>query len=401
MSASTTRPDDPATRLHPATTAIGAGRGTGAAGQPLNVPLIAASTFRAGSTSPSGATGPTGPTGAIGAAAAREYARDDATAAWEALEEVVAELEAGACAVTFSSGMAVAAAVLDLLPVGARIVAPSDSYTGVRGLLADGQRKGRWDVELVDITDTEAVLRAMSRADLSWLESPTNPLLEVADLPALCAAERPSGALVAVDNTFATPLLQQPLSAGADIVVHSATKFIGGHSDLLLGVAVAGSDALGGELRERRMLAGATPGSLETFLALRGIRTMPLRLEQGQRTAAELARRLDGHAAVTRVRYPGLPGDPGHARATAQMNGYGAILAFELPGAEAADRVCDTVRVIHSATSVGGVESTIERRAKLPGQEHVPAGLLRLSVGCEFVEDLWRDLSQALDDLTA
>ncbi len=358
--------------MHPQTTLVTTGRG-GGPGQPLNVPLVLASTFRAG---PDGG---------------REYSRDDGTPTWEALEEVVGALEGGE-AVAFASGMAAAAAVLDLLPVGARVVAPTDCYAGVRALLADGAALGRWAVDLVDVTDTDAVLAAAAGADLLWLESPTNPLLEVADLRVLCAADGP---LVAVDNTFATPLLQRPLALGADVVVHSATKFIGGHSDLLLGLAVA-EGALAQRLRHRRELAGATPGAVEAFLALRGVRTMALRLEQGQRSAGELARRLSGHAAVQRVRYPGLPSDPGHARAAAQMAGPGAVLSFELRDAATADAVCAAVRVVHAATSLGGVESTMERRAKLPGQEHLPPGLLRLSVGCEHVEDLWSDLEQAL-----
>ena len=369
---------------------MSAGRPAGA-GEPLNVPVVLASTFHAATGSL--VTGPGNGSGSGGAG--REYARDDATPGWEALEQVLGELEGGA-AVSFSSGMAAIAAVLDLLPTGAHVVAPTDCYTGVRALLNDGRRQGRWSVELVDVTDTLAGVAAAARADLLWLESPTNPLLQVADLPALCAAGRAGGALVGVDNTFATPLLQQPLALGADVVVHSATKFIGGHSDLLLGAAVAADPDLAGRLRRRRELAGATPGALETYLALRGMRTMAVRLERGQRGAGELARRLAEHPAVGRVCYPGLSSDPGHARAAAQMSGFGAILAFELPDAAAADAVCATVGVIRSATSLGGVESTIERRAKLPGQEHVPPGLLRLSIGCEHVEDLWDDLAAAL-----
>ena len=291
--------------------------------------------------------------------------------------------------------MAAAAAVLDLLPAGSHVVAPSDCYSGVKALLAEGQRQGRWSSVLVDVTDTDAVRAAAESADLLWLESPTNPLLEVADLPALCRPRPGRRPLVAVDSTFATPLLQQPLALGADVVVHSATKFIGGHSDLLLGVAVAAPD-LAVRLRSRRELAGATPGALETYLALRGVRTMAVRVEQGQRSAGELARRLAAHPAVHRVRYPGLPDDPGHARAAAQMSGFGAVLAFELADAATADAACAAVTVISAATSLGGVESTMERRARLPGQQHVPPGLLRLSVGCEHVDDLWDDLVRAL-----
>src|SRR5579863_6879550 len=209
--------------LRPQTTLITSGRPVDEPGQPLNVPIFLASNFRADDQ---------------GQNINRSYSRENATPGWEALEEVVGELEGGE-AVAFGSGMAAAAAVFDLLPAGALVVAPTDCYAGVNGLLADGERQGRWQVELVDITDTAQTLTAAGRADLIWLESPTNPLLGIADLRPVCAAGREGGALVAVDNTFATPLLQQPIALGAHIAIHSATKFLGGHSDLLLGVAVA------------------------------------------------------------------------------------------------------------------------------------------------------------------
>jgi len=379
-------PDQPAAPadLHPETAVICAGRPGHAAGGPLNVPVVLASNFQAGAMAAPG-TGQD----------SRAYSRTDATPTWEALETAVGQVEGGH-AVAFSSGMAAIAAVLDLLPAGSRIVAPKDCYFGVGELLADAQQHGRWAVDRVDLTDTAAVQAAVAGAGLLWLETPSNPLLEVADLPALCAAGRRAGAIVGVDNTFATPLLQQPLVLGADVVVHSATKFIGGHSDLLSGITIARDQALAQRLRHRRGLTGATPGALEAFLALRGLRTLALRLDRGQRNAGELARRLDEHPAVRRVRYPGLPGDPGHRTAAAQMTGFGAVLAFEVADARTADRLCDAVHVIVHATSLGGVESTIERRSKLPGQEHVPPGLLRLSVGCEHIDDLWNDLNSAL-----
>jgi cystathionine gamma-synthase len=353
------------------------GRGGSEPGQPLNVPIVLASNFRAAS-----------------GAAGREYARDDGTPGWEAFEELIADLEGGQ-AVCFSSGMAAIAAVLELLPVGARVVAPRDSYTGLRALLEDGAAAGgRWRLQTVDMTHEDELAAAVREADLVWLETPSNPLLDVVDIAAVAAV---SGALVAVDNTFATPLLQNPLALGADFVVHSATKFIGGHSDLLLGAVVCRRPEDRGRLVRRREVAGATPGALECFLALRGARTLAVRLRQSQESAGELARRLVGHPAVGRVRYPGLPDDPHHALAARQMGGFGAVLSFEVADAGTADAVCAAVRVIASATSVGGVESTIERRAKLPGQEHVPAGLVRISVGCEHVEDLWADLAAALD----
>lgn len=375
--------------LRPQTVVVGAGRTQAGPGEPLNVPLVLASSFRPAQDEPAGHRRVTG------------YSREDATPTWAALETAVGELEGGA-AVAFSSGMGAIAAVLDLLPAGSRIAAPSDSYAGSRALLADGARQGRWQVELADITDTEAMLAAAERADLLWLESPTNPLLDIADLPALCQRARRAGLVVAVDNTFATPLLQRPLGLGADVVVHSATKFIGGHSDLLLGIVVTAEADLAARLRVRRMLGGATPGGLEAFLALRGLRTMALRVYQGQVNAGELAGRLRAHPAVHRVRYPGLASDPGHERAAAQMDGFGAMISFEVRGgAPAADLFCQRLRVINVATSLGGVESNVEHRARKPGQEHLPPGLLRLSVGCEHVEDLWDDLDAALGALAA
>jgi cystathionine gamma-synthase len=279
------------------------------------------------------------------------------------------------------------------------VVAPRDSYTGLRGLLADGAAAGgRWQPRTVDMTDAGELAAAVAEADLVWLETPSNPLLEVVDIAAVAAA---SGALVAVDNTFATPLLQSPLALGADFAVHSATKFIGGHSDLLLGAVVCRRPADRVRLGRRREVAGATPGALEVFLALRGARTLALRLGQAQESAGELARRLAAHPAVLHVRYPGLPGDPHHDLAARQMRGFGAVLSFEVADAATADAICGSVRVVTSATSLGGVESTIERRAKLPGQDHVSAGLLRLSVGCEHVEDLWTDLAVALESAAA
>jgi cystathionine gamma-synthase len=371
--------------LRPETAVICAGRPGRSASGPLNTPMVLASNFHASTTAAPGVE-----------EGVRSYSRTDATPTWEALETAVGQVEGG-YAVAFSSGMAAVAAVLDLVPAGGRIVAPADCYFGVGELLADAQQQGRWTVDRVDLTDTVSVQAAAAGADLLWLETPSNPLLDIADLPALCAAGRRAGAIVGVDNTFATPLLQHPLALGADVVVHSATKFIGGHSDLLSGITIARDQALAGRLQHRRGLSGATPGALEAFLALRGLRTLALRLDRGQRNASELARRLDEHPAVSRVRYPGLPGDPGHRTATAQMTGFGAVLAFEVADAPTADRLCHAVQVIVAATSLGGVETTIERRGKLPGQGHVPPGLLRLSVGCEHIEDLWNDLSSALE----
>ena len=366
----------PDPQLRRETLAITAGRPEAAPGQPLSAPIVLASNFRAD--------------GAV------EYSRDGGTPTWSALEAAVGALDGGE-AVAFASGMAAAAAILESLPTGASVVVPADCYAGVRSLLGDGAAHGLWKVTVVDITDTAATEQAAWAADLLWLESPTNPLIDVADLPRLCAFGRDRGAVVVVDNTFATALLQRPLEFGADYVLHSATKFIGGHSDLLSGIVVARDAAAASTVRRRRQLAGGTPGALESYLALRGLRTMPVRLERAQQSAGILARRLAEHPAVDRVRYPGLPADPGHDRAAAQMDGFGAMMAFEVTGgAAAADAVCAGVRVIVAATSLGGVETTIERRAKLAGQHHIPPGLIRMSVGVEHVEDLWADLDEAL-----
>lgn len=345
-------------------------------GAPLNVPLIPASNFIIGH--------------------GREYARDDGTPTWEALEEIVGGLESGK-AVAFASGMAAIAAVFDQLAAGAVVVLPDDCYQGVAGLAAAGAARGRWSVQRVAVDDTASWIRACGVADLIWLESPSNPLLTVGDLEAVCAAPRKPNAIVAVDNTFATPLNQQPLAFGATVSLQSATKFIGGHSDLLAGVATTNDDALWHALRTSRELMGATPGTLEAFLAVRGARTLALRVQRAQQTAMLLAEQLERHPLVTRVRYPGLPSHPTHATAKRVLKGFGTIISFDLRGAaEFADGVCRNVRLIRHATSLGAVESTIERRAAIPGQEHLPPSLLRLSVGIEDADDLWTDLDSAL-----
>lgn len=237
----------------------------------------------------------------------------------------------------------------------------------------------------------------MWRSDLIWLESPSNPLLTVADLDAICAAPRKRGAILGVDSTFATPLNQRPLALGADVSAHSATNFIGGHSDLPGGVVTVRDVNLLAALPQARELAGATPGTLETFLAVRGARTLALRLERAQRNAMILAERLARHPNVTLTRYPGLASHPTHEAARRQLKGFGTIISFNVRGdATTADAVCSGLQLIQHATSLGAVESTIERRANVPGQGHLPPTLLRLSVGIEAIEDLWTDLDRAL-----
>jgi cystathionine gamma-synthase len=343
---------------------------------PLNEPVTFASSFHAG-----------GPVA---------YGRDG-NPTWTAFEDALGALEGGR-ALTFASGMAATMALFDEVRIGGVIVAPTHAYYGTRNLLA-GAPDGRWSIRLVDIADTDATLRACEGADLLFVESPTNPMLEVADLAALCAGAHERGALVAVDNTFATPLGQLPLIHGADVVVHSVTKFLAGHADVVLGATVtaASRPELHERIRRRRSSHGAIPGPMEVFLALRGLRTLALRYDRAEANAGELARRLHEHPAVQRVRYPGLPTDEWHDRSKAQMTGPGFMVAVEVRGgAAAAEAVARSTRLIVHATSLGGIETTMERRARWPGEETTPVSLLRLSVGCEGVEDLWRDLDHAL-----
>jgi len=367
-------------RYDPTTIAIAAGRPPRIAGGPVNTPVVFSSTFHAG--------------GEVG------YARESVPT-WEAFEETLGLLEGGHC-VSFASGLAALSAVLELVPVGGIVVAPDAGYSGALARLDALQEASRLTVRLVDVADASALRTACHGADLVFIESPTNPLLEICDLRALAVEIRASGALFVCDNTFATPLVQQPLALGADITLHSATKFISGHSDLLMGALVVSDPGLHERLHRIRHLTGGVPGPMESYLALRGLRTMPLRVRQAQASATELARRLTEHPAVTRVRYPGLPTDPGHAVAATQMNGFGAMLSVELRGSVAdIDAMCGRTRLWVYATSLGGVESMLERRRRWDDEpKTVPAELVRLSVGCEDVEDLWADLSAALDTLS-
>ena len=359
----------------PATWAIVAGRPPKVPDGPLNQPVVFASTYHA-----------------HGPVAYGRYGNPT----WTALEEVIGVLEGGD-AVCFASGMAAVAAVFDHVPLGGVIVLPHDGYYGTRAF-ADNTVAGRWEIRRVEIWDTDAVVAACRGAALLWVESPTNPNMDIADIPTLCRAAHAEGLLVAVDNTFMTPLGQLPLGLGADIVVHSVTKLLAGHSDAVIGAAVAApGSALGTSLRQRRATAGAIPGPMEAYLALRGVRSLPLRFCQAQSNAGELALRLARHPEVECVRYPGLPDNRWHERARAQIRGYGNMIAFEvLGGASCADAAANSARLIVHATSLGGIETSMERRAKWPGDESAPA-LLRLSVGCEDIEDLWSDLLRCLE----
>jgi cystathionine gamma-synthase len=353
--------DSPA--LRPATVVVTAGRPEHRPDQPLNEPITMASTYVAGGD--------------------LEYGRYG-NPTWTAFEDALGALEGGRC-LSFASGLAAVATVLDLVGQDALVVAPRHAYNGTVLQLADLEARGRLRTELVDITDTEAVVAACADAALVWLESPTNPALEIADIPVIAAAAREAGAYVVVDNTFATPLLQRPLEDDVDLVVHSATKYLSGHSDVLLGAVVTRDDELYDVLKGRRDLVGAVPGTLEAWLALRGLRTLHLRVERAQANATELARRLEAHRAVAEVRYPG----------------FGAIVSVTLAqGALAADLLTHKTSLWVHATSLGGVESTFERRRRWKSEPAtIPDGLVRMSVGIEDVDDLWADLENALDDL--
>ncbi|MBW8751870.1 MAG: PLP-dependent transferase [Propionibacteriales bacterium] len=345
--------------MRPATLAVHAGRPPRDVDQPLNVPITMASTYVAGGD--------------------LEYGRY-ANPTWTAFEDALGGLEGGRC-LAFASGLAVVATVLDLVGPGETVVAPRHGYNGTTTQLADLEARGRVRALLVDIADTEAVVAACADAALVWVESPTNPAMEVADIPTIATAAHDAGARMVVDNTFATPVLQQPLDLGADLVVHSATKYLSGHADLVMGAAVTRDDELYGVLKGRRDLAGAIPGTFEAWLALRGLRTLPLRVERAQANATELARRLTDHPAVVEVRYPG----------------FGGVVSIVLRDADAADGLTSGTSLWVHATSLGGVESTFERRRRWRSEPStIPEGLVRLSVGIEDVEDLWEDLAAAL-----
>ena len=349
--------------LHPETSAITAGRPEVAPDASLNPPIVFSSTYHAG-----------GPVG---------YGRYG-NESWSALEAAISELEGGQT-LSFSSGMAAISAVFSILPIGAPVVASNQGYSGTMGLLNQHHASGRLEVRFVDITKTDEVIAALKGVALLWLESPTNPCLDIADLPTLIAAAKKQTIGVGVDNTFATPLVQKPLSMGADIVMHSVTKFLAGHSDVVLGSLSTADTALFKRLDESRRFNGSIPGPFEAWLALRGIRTFPVRFRAAEKNAQQLVSRLEAHGKITKVRYPG----------------FGAVISFEIDGsAEQAEKVCESSQLITHATSLGGVESLWERRRRWALESpSVPEQLIRLSVGCEHVEDIWQDIEQALASL--
>lgn len=347
--------------LHPETLAVIAGRPARAPGAPLNAPIVPASTYHQGGD--------------------LVYGRDG-NPGWTAFEDALGTLEHGSC-VAFASGLAASNAILDEFASGARLVAQRAPYFGVAEQLRERATRGQLELEALPEL-TPAALEAVAHgAGVVWVESPTNPMLDIVDLPAVIRIAHAAGALVVVDNTFATPLGQTPLSLGADVVLHSATKLIGGHSDLLLGAVAVRDTPIADRLRERRSTTGATPGALEAYLALRGLRTLPTRLDRAQASARQLARQLEAHPRVTHVRYPGS----------------GTIISFETIGtADDAEAVCEACQLIVHATSLGGVETSLERRSSYPSEREVgtPPTLIRLSIGLEHPDDLWHDLEHAL-----
>lgn len=324
------------------------------------------------------------------------------------LAAAIAALEEGAGAVVTASGMAAVALVLELLQPGDRLLAPHDAYGGTHRLFAAWAAKRRFELEVLDYHAEGALERALSRpARLVWVETPSNPLLRITDIAAVCRLAHAAGALVAVDNTFLSPALQQPLLLGADLVVHSTTKYLNGHSDVVGGAVVARDPGLLEPLAWWANAIGLTGAPFDAFLTLRGLRTLEARMRIHEHNAARIAARLAAHPAVARVHYPGLPSHPGHALAARQQKGFGAILSFELVGGlEAARALVSGLRHFTLAESLGGVESLIchpfsMTHAAMPEEARraagITEGLLRLSVGIEAIEDLLADLHLALD----
>jgi cystathionine gamma-synthase len=378
------RPDD----LEFETRAIHAGQEPEPAYGSVNVPIYQTSTYRQPR---------------VGRAIKHDYGRSG-NPTRDALEEVLASLEGGRHGLAFASGLAAQTTLLLSLRPGDHVVMADDVYGGTYRLLA--QVLDQWGVafDTVDLTDLEAFGKAIrEETRMLWVESPTNPLLKIVDLAAAAALAHEAGAWCVVDNTFATPYLQRPLNFGADVVVHSLTKYLGGHSDLIGGALVLSDDDLAERLVFLQNAAGGVPGPMDCYLALRGIKTLAIRMRAHCEAARRVAEYLSGHSKVVRVHYPGLPDHPGHEVAARQMRDFGGMVSFELESEEEAIRVAEATRLFFLAESLGGVESLIEHplrmtHASVAGSPlETPATLLRLSVGIEHPDDLIEDLARALD----
>jgi cystathionine gamma-synthase len=328
------------------------------------------------------------------------------------LVDVIAQLEGGAGGVITSSGMSACDLALNLIEPGSLVIAPHDCYGGTWRLFTARAKQKRIEVAWVNQSDPEAVAAAFARAPaLLWVETPSNPLMRVVDVAALASQAKAAGARVVVDNTFLSPALQKPISLGADFVVHSTTKYLNGHSDVVGGAVIAAHDADVQELKWWANCTGVTGAPFDSWLTLRGLRTLPLRIERQQATAATIAARLANHTAVRVVHYPGLKSHPTHAIAAKQQLGFGAMLSFELAAApEQVRSFLDGLEIFTLAESLGGTESLIAHpasmtHAAMAPQARAAAGiddrLLRVSVGLEHVEDLWAALERALNALPA
>lgn len=369
----------------PGTLAVHAGHEPDAATGAVAPPIHLATTFRHG---PAGER-----------LAGYEYQREG-NPTNDRLREALKALEGGEEAMTFASGMAAMATLLESLPAGARVLFPDDCYTGLRMLFAEFlPERGIVPIE-VDMADLDAVRAACAQPlAMLWIETPSNPLLKVCDIAALAALGHAAGALVVADNTFATPLLQRPLALGADIVMHSTTKYFGGHSDVLGGALVfARNDALAQRVAHRLHVTGGVMAPFSAWLTLRGCRSLGARMAMHCANARAVATFLSTHPRVARVNWPGLPSHPGHAIAARQMRDFGAMLSIQLHGGrDAALAVAGRLRVFTNATSLGGCESLVEHRASVEGAHpRSPQDLLRISVGLEDAGDLVADFAQAL-----
>jgi cystathionine gamma-synthase len=331
-----------------------------------------------------------------------EYSRDN-NPNRRSLETCLAALEGGVDAVAFSSGMAAISASIEALRVEhpGTIVLPNDMYFGIRSLLTDTAFGQSLDVVAVDMADLEAIERACAarKPGIIWIETPSNPLVSIVDIAAVAAIGKAHGAAIAIDNTWATPVLQRPFELGADLIVHSLTKYIGGHSDVMAGAAVVRHD--GPALRELRAIQqhkGVLASAFDSWLALRGAASLSARMAVHCANALSIAQFLEGHPAVSRVHYPGLPSHAGHEIAARQMRAFGGMISMEVRGdREQAMAVAGNLKLFTRATSLGGNHSLIEHRASVEGPSTMaPESLLRLSIGLEYAEDLITDLDQAL-----
>ena len=331
--------------------------------------------------------------------AGHEYSRES-NPTQDRLEAALAAIEGGDAALAFASGMAAQYAWLMALPAGSHLLLPQDVYQGLRVLVREFLVDKGISASAVDTADVDAVRAAITPATRAlWLETPSNPLLVVSDIAALAEIARARGVLLAVDNTFATPALQQPLALGADVVMHSTTKYLGGHSDVMGGALVFRErDEAHARIFHARHIQGAVMAPFNAWLTLRGIRSLHARMAWHCRNARALAEYLDGHPAVAQLNWPGLPKHRNHAVAALQMRDYGGMASVRIHGGrDAALRVASRLRLFTNATSLGGVESLVEHRASVEGANPVsPQDLLRLSIGLEHPDDLIEDWRQAL-----